>query len=1055
MKLLTNSSLKLNVQFTCFIWFILLILSPRYKPQSISSQGLKKENILTCNNTTNIPINGVVTINNIQVVSSYTGDVVPFVNSYTSACSGVTFNPGSMLVGEYNAWSLTLTFSIPVNDLIVVLGGAGSGQSNGNENFIFNSNGGPVSIFSNNSCFSTINGNELLSGLNAASAGGGGGYFRIRSPNAYTTLTINGAGGLAGSILAICKESIIPEPPTIISSSTTICFGGSVTLTSNQASGNTWSTGETTPSITVTTPGTYTVTHNNGGSASIVITEEPDPNLQITGDLTTCGEPVQLTALANGTGNTYSWSTGETGNTIMVSNPGTYTATVTTVAGCIYQKSVIVTQGLVPVVQNTSISLCSDSTTDIFDLTSTQADISTTPGVTFAYYTNQADAMLGNANTIATPTSYTSANTTIYVRVLSTYGCSNIAELQLIINQNIVATNSEISICSSDSTTIFDLTSAQADISVTPGVSFTYYTNQADAIAGNTNNIANPSAYTSANTTLYVRVSSSSCYSIAELQLNINPNPVPVITASANVICNDNPITLTSNFATGNIWSTGETTQTITVSNEGTYTLTNNNGTCISTPVSIAILKQIDPNLQITGNLLFCEGDSTILTATANGTGNTFLWSNGTTGPINTVTTPGVYTVTVTTALGCQYQQSVTVAMDPIIIVNILPPSQTITCLVTEITLDATASVYQSGATFLWTATAGGSIVSGANTLNPVVNAGGTYTLTITSATPSGCVKQSSVTVIQNTTPPPVSLIATAIIICKGESTTITAAGAISYTWNGLPGNANIQTVSPIVTTTYTVTGVGANGCVAEKSITITVVPEIVSSLADIEICKGNKGSLDAGAGPSYTYSWNTGEITQIINPTLEGTYTVIISNGVCAKTFSAQVTYTQVPEILDIVYQDDALTIKVKNNENLPLEYSIDDGVTWQSSNIFYNVHKNTEYAIRVRNIKTLCDASVLYYTFFLPNVITPNDDGHNDLISFAGIAKFKNFSATIFDRYGLQIFKATKENPVWDGKFLARVIPTATYWYIASWEDRITGKPIKLSGWILLKNR
>lgn len=1055
MKLLTNSSLRLNVQFTYFIWFVLLILSPRYKPQSISSQVLKKENILTCNNTANIPISGVVTINNIQVASSYTGDVAPYVNGYTSSCNGITMNPGSMLVGQLDAWSLTLTFSIPVNDLIIVLGGAGSGQSNGNENFIFNSNGGPVSIFSNNSCYSTIIGNELLSGLNATPAGGGGGYFRIHAPNAYTTLTIHGAGGRAGSILAICKDSIIPEPPTIISSSTTICFGGSVTLTSNQASGNTWSTGETTPSITVTSPSTYTVTHTNGGSASIIITEEPDPNLQITGDLTTCGEPVQLTALANGTGNTYSWSTGETGNTIIVSNPGTYTATVTTVAGCTYQKSVIVTQGLVPVVQNTSISLCSDSTTDIFDLTSTQADMSTTPGVTFAYYTNQADAMLGNANTIATPTSYTSANTTIYVRVLSTSGCFNIAELQLIINQNILATNSEISICSSDSTTIFDLTSVQADMSITPGVSFTYYTNQADAIAGNTNNIANPSAYTSANTTLYVRVSSSSCYSIAELQLNINPNPVPIITASANVICNDNPITLTSNLPTGNVWSTGETTQTITVSNQGTYTLTNNNGTCISTPVSIAILKQIDPNLQIAGNLLFCEGDSTILTATANGTGNTFLWSNGTTGPTNTVTAPGIYSVTVTTALGCQYQQSVTVAMDPIIIVNILPPSQTITCLVTEITLDATASVYQPGATFLWTATAGGNIVSGGNTLNPVVNAGGTYTLTITSATPSGCVKQSSVTVIQNTTPPPVSLTATSLIICKGESTTITAAGAISYTWNGLPGNANIQTVSPIVTTTYTVTGVGTNGCVAQKSITITVVPEIVSSLADIEICKGNKGSLDAGAGPNYTYSWNTGETTQIINPTLEGTYTVTISNGVCAKTFSAKVTYTQVPEILDIVYQDDALTIKVKNNENLPLEYSIDDGITWQSSNIFYNVHKNTEYAIRVRNVRTLCDASVLYYTFFLPNVITPNDDGHNDVISFAGIAKFKNFSATIFDRYGLQIFKATKENPVWDGKFLARVIPTATYWYIASWEDRITGKPIKLSGWILLKNR
>ncbi|WP_082383982.1 T9SS type B sorting domain-containing protein [Chryseobacterium sp. ERMR1:04] len=304
-----------------------------------------------------------------------------------------------------------------------------------------------------------------------------------------------------------------------------------------------------------------------------------------------------------------------------------------------------------------------------------------------------------------------------------------------------------------------------------------------------------------------------------------------------------------------------------------------------------------------------------------------------------------------------------------------------------------------------------------------------------------------------NTTP--VLLTTPATAICKGESITLTASGAINYTWNGLLGNGNTQTVSPTSTTTYTVTGVGANGCITEKSITITVVPAIVSSLSDILICKGNKGLLDAGAGPNYTYSWNTGETSQTIKPTLEGTYSVTISNGVCSKVFSATVEYTQVPDIIDIIYQNETLTIIVKNNENIPMEYSIDDGITWQDSNIFNNIHRNTEYAIRVRNIRTLCDLVILYYTFFLPNVITPNGDGHNDVISFEGITKFKNFSATIFDRYGQQIFKATKEKPVWDGTYLARVIPTATYWYIASWEDRISGKPIKISGWILLKNR
>jgi gliding motility-associated-like protein len=989
--------------------------------------------------------------------------------------------------------------------------------------------------------------------------------------------------------------------PVITSSSSTICFGGSVTLTSDHATGNVWSTGETTQTITVTTPGIYTVLYSDNvcttAVTSITITAEQNPNVQITGNLVLCQGANQLTASSNGTGNTYTWSTGDTGNTISVSTAGSYTVTVTTPAGCEYQASATVTQGVVPVVQNASLSLCSDLATGTFDLTTATANISTTPGVIFTYYINQADAIAGNANTISTPTAYTSANTTIYVRVTSAQGCFSIAELQLTVNIEVVPVitasanvicnntpitltssfatgniwstgettqtitvssggtytltnnngtctsnpvsitiaqdidpnvqitgnlilcqganqltassngtgntytwstgdtgntisvstagsytvtvttpagceyqtsvtvtqgavpvvqNASLSLCSDSGTGTFDLTTATADISTTPGVIFTYYIDQADAIAGNANSISTPTAYTSANTIIYVRVTSAQgCFKVAELQLTVNIKPVPVITASANVICNNNPITLTSSFATGNIWSTGETTQTITVSNGGTYTLTSNNGTCVSNPVSVTIAQDVDPDLQITGNLIFCEGDSTTLTANTNGTGNTYIWSTGDTGNTINVTTPGVYTVTVTTALGCQYQESVTVNMDPLIIVDIVAPSQSITCIVQEITLDGTASVYASGATFLWVATAGGNIVSGANTLNPVVDAGGMYTLTITSATPSGCVKQSSVTVIQDTTPPPISLTAPALAICKGESIILTVSGALTYTWTGLPGNGNTQTVSPTSTTSYTVSGVGANGCTAETTITITVVPAIISSLSDIQICEGNEGLLDTGAGPNYTYSWNTGETSQTISPTQEGTYTVTINNGVCSKEFSATVSYSKVPEILEIIYENDALTIKAKNNETSPLEYSIDNGIVWQSSNIFNNVHRNTEYTIRVRNVRTLCDTTVIYYTFFIPNTITPNGDGHNDVINFSGIKKFKNFSAVIFDRYGKQIFKANEQNPIWDGKYLGRAIPSATYWCIVSWEDQISRKQFKISTWILLKNR
>ncbi|WP_210151108.1 T9SS type B sorting domain-containing protein [Chryseobacterium scophthalmum] len=693
--------------------------------------------------------------------------------------------------------------------------------------------------------------------------------------------------------------------------------------------------------------------------------------------------------------------------------------------------------------------------------------------------------------------------------------------VNLTISQQLTVQNAVLTQCSN----LFDLTTAEPNISTAPGISFDYYENQADALAGNTNTITTPTSYTPGSTIVFVRVESGTCFSIAELQLNIVQAPAPVITSSSPTICAGGNVTLSSNQATGNTWSTGEITQSITITAPGTYTLTTNNGACntsasititqdvdpniqvtgnltfcpgsntvltataagtgntfvwsngtngptntvaapgtytvtVTTPAncqyqqSVNVVQSIDPNVQITGNLTFCPGSNTVLTATATGTGNTFVWSNGTNGPTNTVAVPGNHTVTVTTPDGCQYQQSVTVIMNTAIIVNIVAPAE-ITCITQQITLNATASVFEPGATFLWTAAAAGNIVTGANTLTPTVNSGGIYTLTITSE--AGCPQQATVTVIENITPPVIALTAPKLIICKGESVVLTANGAITYNWATLPGNGNTQTVSPTSTTTYTVEGVSvsANGCKANTTITIEVVPEIASTLQDVEICEGDRTILDAGAGTNYTYLWNTGETTQTISVEQAGVYTVTINNGTCTKTVTATISYIVAPEISEVVYNDNTLTINVKNSGVTVLEYSIDDGITWQTLNVFFNVLKNTQYIIRVRNKGAMCDTTTTYYTFFMVNTITPNGDGRNDTINFTTVSGFKDFEGEIFDRYGRVIFRINATNPIWNGKELGRVIPTATYWYKLSWTDSISKKTIRASGWILLKNR
>lgn len=127
---------------------------------------------------------------------------------------------------------------------------------------------------------------------------------------------------------------------------TTVCTGGSLQLnaTTNGATYQ-WSTGATSATINVNTSGTYWVNVNaNGCSATdtIVVTFAAPNFLNLGPDLTPCaGSQVVINASTpNATG--YSWNTGATSSSITVNSPGTYIATVT-VGGCSATDTVIVT----------------------------------------------------------------------------------------------------------------------------------------------------------------------------------------------------------------------------------------------------------------------------------------------------------------------------------------------------------------------------------------------------------------------------------------------------------------------------------------------------------------------------------------------------------------------------------------------------------------------------------------------------------------------------------------------------------------------------------------
>ncbi|MEI3791898.1 MULTISPECIES: choice-of-anchor L domain-containing protein [unclassified Chryseobacterium] len=847
---------------------------------------------------------------------------------------------------------------------------------------------------------------------------------------------------------------------------------------------------------------------------------------------------------------------GQTGASYTATQPGVYSVQVFIQGNtCPGTGTITVVGGTSPTVQNATLTACYAAGNVTFNLPSADASISTTPGATFTYYLNQADALAGNANTIPSPATYSSpGGQTVYVRVKNGF-CFKVAELQLIKAPQMTASilPPAVLTCASSQTTL------DASASVYPaGSTFNWTTTGGNIISGGntlTPVINAPGTYTLTISKTY-QPGPVTCTAVANVTVTgDSAPPVTGLTASKTQICSGESVTLTASGGTTYNWTglpgTGNT-QTVSPTATTTYTVSavGANGCVSQNPATITI--EVSQPITVQNAILhkcYAPGLTYDLTTaqsqiTSAGAGVTFTYyinqADALAGNANFIAAPTTYSPPGNQTIyvlvkngGCHYVVSLQLLRTAETTLTIAAP-QEITCTTPQTTLNASASVVPAGSTIAWTAAGGGNIVSGANTLNPVVNAGGTYTLTVTNVSQPGnltCTYTATVTVTQNTTLPTATLVSSQPRICVGESVTLTASGGATYNWTGLPGNGNTQVVSPVVTTVYEVFAVAANGCVsatpatvtvivgpptagisASKSkicvgesvtltatggitynwvglpgngntqvvsptvtteysvyalggngcssvlpakVTIEVVPAIVSTLEDVYVCAGDTGVLDAGAGTNYTYLWSTGATTQTISTNVPGTYTVTISNGVCSKTFTGKLLNPDLPQFTNIVYDNHVLTLTSSNPTGGELEYSIDGGVVWQSSNIFYNVLNNTNYHVMVRVKDANCSTSLDYFTFVISNAITPNMDGVNDTIDFSGLRGYNNFAASVFDRYGAELFRATKTDAVWTGSLKGMNLPTGTYWYKVQWENPASKKLEQRSGWILLKNR
>lgn len=240
-----------------------------------------------------------------------------------------------------------------------------------------------------------------------------------------------------------------------------------------------------------------------------------------------------------------------------------------------------------------------------------------------------------------------------------------------------------------------------------------------------------------------------------------------------------------------------------------------------------------------------------------------------------------------------------------------------------------------------------------------------------------------------------------------------------------------------------------AAGCFKLVRLTLTLNPKpIVNLPAKLDFCAGKSAVLDAG--PGFTsYTWSTGATTRTITVSTPGNYSVKVTNNFgCENTASTQVTHTVLPYISSINITNTTATVIL--SEAGSFEYSLDNSI-WQDSNIFTNLSLG-EYTVYVRT-KAGCTIGQKKFSIFnIPNIITPNGDGRNDIWRIVGLENYPGTEVLLYDRKGMLIFKEIiKKAPFqWDGRYEAQPISTGSYWYTIQVSDGRT-----YTGWLMVKNR
>lgn len=685
-----------------------------------------------------------------------------------------------------------------------------------------------------------IPGNNITGGVNGIQTGNSSNITANFPPNGATKGGSGGTGTISNYTLTpsasqtLCTNQAFTVTATSTQPSATIYWYNSI------VGGTSIATGTAYASPGYTTAGTYTLFAGDCGGTyrqPVILTVGAGLNITVNSPTICPGQTITLTA--NGA-TSYTWSTGATTNTINVAPSSTTSYTVNGMSGlCSGNKTTTVTVSSTPTISVGNATICAGNSTT---LTANGATSYTwAPG-------GQTTTSIVVSPTVNTTYTITGANGT----------CTNSTTASVSITPSPTLTVNSPSICAGQVATL--TASGATNYTWTPG-----------STTGTSYTIAPAST-----TTINVIGAIGSC--TTQVSRTITVNSSPTITVNSPTICPGQTVTLTANGAASYTWNTGPATNTISVSPASTtnYTVTGSNGTCSSSKTTTVTVAAV-PSVSVTSASI-CSGGSATLTASG---ANTYTWIPGGQTTASISVTPSVSTIyTITGTNGtCTNTSSATVSVTstPTLVVNsaTICPTQTATLTVSGASSYTWNPGSVSGSSY--------TIAPASNTTISVIGANGTCTTQATG----------SVTIGAN-----ISITVNSPTICAGQTASLTASGATTYTWN-TGANTSTLAPSPGSTTVYTISGT-QGGCNGSNTSTVTVVGQpTISVIGNNSICSGSSTTLTANGANTFTWMPGGQTTTSVsLNPASTSNYTITGSNGICSASTVTSINVTNTPTL-------------------------------------------------------------------------------------------------------------------------------------------------------------